>query len=147
MEMECCTLGLWVTFAILVILSLMFLIIFLTTIKAYFEELLEYQAMIGSLWLLIIFGGLITSSFITAINTIKMFDSKSTEASEINIFIYLFLPNLIYLTAILCLTLVFWRLLICWFDYILYGGVEKTEEVQDVEESQQVREVTIKNVL
>ena len=136
----------WVTFAILVILSLVFLIIFLTSIKAFFEDLTEYQSLIGSLWLFIFFGGLTTSSFMTTMNTSNIFDNNSIEASEINIFLYLFLPNLVYLTVILCLTFASWWPLISWFDYILYGGVEEVQEIQDVEEGQQIREIIIKNV-
>ena len=121
-------------------------VIFLTSIKAFFEDLTEYQSLIGSLWLFIFFGGLTTSSFMTTMNTSNIFDNNSIEASEINIFLYLFLPNLVYLTVILCLTFASWWPLISWFDYILYGGVEEVQEIQDVEEGQQIREIIIKNV-
>ena len=136
----------WISFVFMAIFSLILLIIFLTSIKAYFEELTKYQAIIGSFWVFMFIGGITMSTFITALSATKMYDNKSIENSRINIFLCFFLPNLLYLSIILWLTFACWWQIISWFDYFLYGEAEEDQDELDIEEGQQVREITIKNI-
>ncbi|CAI2363515.1 unnamed protein product [Moneuplotes crassus] len=111
----------WVSFAILCILALFAIIIFLNAIFTYFQDEVDYPAIIGAFWILFFIAGLPGSTCVVVMGLNKIYDNKSISNTSFNIFLHLFMPPLLYLLLSILLTLVFWKHLISWWDYFIYG--------------------------
>ena len=145
--------GYWILITMLAIIALFSFILFANSIYSYFDGIISYQGTFGSLWLFIFFGGLASSTLTTVINSISMFDSKSISNTELNIFMYLFLPLFTYLIVFISSTLLFWKSIIPFCDYLLYGKRENEDELNEEfpeiipdQENQISQERTVKTV-
>ena len=140
--------GWWLTFTILVIITLFWCILFLNSVFSFFQDEVGYQAIAGSFWCVILFGGYTTTNFISTLYIIWMFENKSVDDSNLKIFTNLFLPNLIFIIVSIISTIVFWKPLVPWWDYFLYGEdpIEIQEENGEGQDGEQNRERRVKTV-
>ena len=126
--------GYWLWFAIVSIICLFIFVVFLQSMHSYCNRNISCHAVIGFYYLSMLFGGFAVSSFITAINVVKMYGSNSIEDSNLNIFLWLFLPNLAYITVVILINIIFWRPLISWWNYLFYG-MNEYEPEEDIEQN------------
>ena len=119
--------GYWILISILMLITLFSLILYANSIICYFERKITHQGTLGSLWVLILFGGLVSSSLTTVIYVISMFENRSISITSFNIFKYLFLPLFAYNIVLIISTTLLWRSLISFCDYVISNYFYKIE--------------------
>ena len=139
----------WPSLVILLIISFFILLVLIGSVNEYFKNVVEYQLVIGLFYLFILVGGIPASTFVTALNIVKMFDNNSIEITQLKIFTNIFLPNLTYIVVVITLNIIFWKPLISSWDYFFYWVKEQDENEGDLElegEEHQNREKRILTV-
>ena len=63
--------GWWLTFTVLIITSLFWVILFLNSVFSYFQDEVGYQAVVGSFWLIFLFAGYAITNFISCLYIIQ----------------------------------------------------------------------------
>ena len=123
--------GYWPSLVILSIISFFILLVLIGSVNEYFRNVIEYQLVIGLFYLFILVGGIPASTFVTALNVIKMFGNNSIEITQLEIFTNLFLPNLAYIVVVITLNIIFWKPLISSWNYFFYWEKEQDENEGD----------------
>ena len=132
--------GYWISLVFLTVLSVFSIILGAKYALRCIKGNAEYHKTLGFIWSFIFFGGLGISSFISIIGVISIFERKTVKNTESNVFIYVFLPLLIYFIILFHLTIALRNWLISFWEYILYSNEEIENQNQDIEQINEARE-------
>ena len=137
--------GYWISLVFLTVLSVFSIILAARYVLRCIKGSTQYHVTLGFIWSFIFFGGLGISSFISIIGVISIFERKTVKNTELNVFIYVFLPLIVYFILLFHLTIALRNWLISFWEYILYSNEEIENQNQDIEQINEAREEESKN--
>ena len=113
--------GYWISFIPLAFTSLFCLALFWNSVHSFANLNVSFHAVAGSYWYTWLTWGITSSTFISMYYFVSIFDNDKLPRTPIRILVSIFLPMFIFQALLIVKTLIWFRSLISFSDFIFYN--------------------------